>query len=76
MANANAEVPRNEKIDEWISSGKPGDFMGVPGADPWKTDLAPDWEFVSTSRYLYTFLCNKISTDLHGKTIGIEDRNG
>ena len=76
MANANAEVPRNKKIDEWTSSGKSGDFMGVPGADPWKIDLAPSWEFVSTSRYLYTFLCNKINTELHGRTIGIEDRNG
>ena len=73
---ANADIPRNKNIDEWVSSGKSGDFMGVPGADPWKADLTPDWEFVEKSRYLYTFLLSKLNTDLHGKTIGIEDRNG
>ena len=76
MASASADVPRNKQIEEWASSGRQGDFLGVPGADPWLTDLAPDWEFVATSRYLYTFLGNKINTDLHGKTIGIENRNG
>ena len=50
--------------------------MGVPGADSWKTDLAPEWEFVDKSRYLYTFLMSKLNTDLHGETIGIKDRNG
>ena len=42
MVSANGEVPRNKKIDEWTLSGKPGDFMGVSGADPWKVDLSPD----------------------------------
>ena len=50
--------------------------MGVPGADPWKTDLTPDWEFVDKSRYLCTFLLSKWNNDLYGKTIGIEYRNG
>jgi hypothetical protein len=52
LANANAEFPRNKKIDEWTLSGKSGDFMDVLGADPWKVDLSPEWDFVSTSRYL------------------------
>ena len=75
MAAANTDVPKNKKIDECVAKGKSVDFMGVPGADPWKVDRTADWEFVDKSRYLYTFLLSKL-TDLHGETSGIEDRNG
>ena len=52
MAAANTDVPRNKKIDEWVATGKSGDFMGVPGADPRKVVLTADWEFVDKSLYL------------------------
>ena len=75
MAAANADIPKNKKIDKWIAEEKsPGGFMG--GADPWKIDITGDWDFAEKSRYLYTFLLTKLNKDLHGKTIGIEGRNG
>ena len=52
----------------------PGDFTG--GKDPRKIDIMSDLEFADKSRYLYTFLMTKLKTDLHGKTIRIEGRNG
>ena len=74
VAAANADIPKNKKIDECSAKEKPGDFMG--GSDPWKIDITSEWNFANKSRYLYTLLMTKLNTDLHGKTIGIEGRNG
>ena len=79
VASANAEVPENKKIDEMIAKGRKRGPEGLPGGpDPWhkKRDMIDDWDFVKTSRLLYTFLLSSLYTELHGKTIGIEGRNG
>ena len=38
-------------------------------------DLGEAWKF-EKSRFLWTFLLNKLNTELHGKSIGIEGRSG
>ena len=35
-----------------------------------------EWDFEEKSRFLYTYSPGKLNTELHGKTIGIDDRNG
>ena len=35
-----------------------------------------NWEFTEKTRWLYTYFLSKLSTELHGKTIGIEGKNG
>ena len=39
-------------------------------------DLDPEWQFAEKTRFMYTFLINRLNTEPHGKTIGIEARNG
>ena len=41
-------------------------------------DLIPpeSWEFTEKTRWLYTYFLGKLNTELHGKTIGIEGKNG
>ena len=39
-------------------------------------DLLNGLAFVEKSRFVYTFLLSKLNTELHGKTLGIEGRNG
>ena len=34
------------------------------------------WKFEEKSRFLYLYLVNKLSTELHEKTLGIDDNNG
>ena len=73
------ELPENKKIDVDIVKGRdraPEGFSG--GADPWykKKDILKDWDFGEKSRFLYAFLLSKLNSELHGKTFGIEGRNG
>ena len=35
-----------------------------------------DWNFEEKSRFLYTLMLSKLNTELHGKMLGIEKRNG
>ena len=79
IAMVNTEVPANKLIDVEIAKGKarsPEGFSG--GADPWheKQDILEDCNFEEKSRFLYTFLLSKLNTELHGKMLGIEGRNG
>ena len=46
------------------------------GFDAWAIDLGPEWQFAEKTRFMYKFLISNLSTKLHGKTIGIEARNG
>ena len=79
MESASAEIPENKKIDDMIAKGRERElevFSGGP--DPWhkKHYMIDDWGFFDKSRFLFTFLLSRMNTELHGKTIGIEGRNG
>ena len=39
-------------------------------------DLGPLWSFGEKSRFLLTYLLSKLNTELHGKSISIDGRNG
>ena len=75
----NKELPENRMIEVDIAKGKDRGQVGFPGGpDPWykKKDLLNDCVFDKKSRFLYTFLLSRLNTELHGKTLGIEGRNG
>ena len=79
IAMANIKIPANKLIDVDIAAGKargPDGFSG--GAGPWqqKHDILDDCIFEEKSHVLYTFLLSKLNTELHGKTLEIEGRNG
>ena len=40
------------------------------------TDLATAWNFAEKGRFLWTYLLSKLNTELHGKSISIDGRNG
>ena len=39
-------------------------------------DLASAWSFAEKGRFFWTYLLSKLNTELHGKSISIEGRNG
>lgn len=53
---------------------------GTFGDDPWSTvrfvNLATSWDFEEHGRFLWTYLLSKLNTELHGKSVPIESRNG
>ena len=39
--------------------------------------ISPDaWDFTEKSRWMFTYLLSRLTTELHTKTIGVEGKNG
>ena len=55
-------------------------FSGGIGTDPWAdakfVNLGLTWDFNMTGRFLWTYLFGKLNTNLHSKSVSIENRNG
>ena len=72
---------RAEKI---IAEGGVPPELSTGSRDPWQevvlsgSDLINpiDWDFTDKSRWMYTNIRSKLKTELHSKTIGIENKNG
>jgi hypothetical protein len=84
IAKINEEHKKKEGAKRVAENGHP---PGLPGTDPWAEgrlaghmcpDLIPpeSWEFTAKTRWLYTYVLGKLNAELHGKTIGIEGKNG
>ena len=79
IAMVNDELQASKLIDVDAANGKeraPEGFSGGPDPRYKKKDILEDWDVGEKSRFLYTFLLSKLNTELHGKTLGIEGRNG
>ena len=68
------EKKRKEHID------KTGAPPGISG-DLWhrlgKADINPDsWDFGEKSKWMFTYLMSRLNTDLHTKTVSVENNHG